>query len=125
MKWLKWQEGRQAGDYSKMLLATFILPLPFDLYLLRFPEGSKIDAHVDKVTWGRHFRLNIVLKKAIEGGEFKVANVPGTFLNTARVKFFRPDKVLHSVTEVIQGDRLVLSFGFVVPRLKELFRAKT
>lgn len=121
MRWLKWIEGRQQGDYSKMLLATFFLPIPFDLYLLKFPTGSYIDAHVDKVSWGRHFRLNIVIKKAIEGGEFKVAKVPGTFINTARVKFFRPDKVLHSVTEVHQGERLVLSLGFVIPRLKELF----
>lgn len=122
MRWLKWIEGRQQGDYSKMLLATCILPVPFDLYLLKFPTGSYIDAHVDKVSWGRHFRLNIVIKKAIDGGEFKVANVPGTFINTPRIKFFRPDKVLHSVTEVEQGERLVLSFGFVIPRLKELLK---
>ncbi len=122
MRWLTWQEGRQEGSYNKMLLATFVLPVPFDLYLLKFPTGSYIDAHVDKVSWGRHFRLNIVLKNATEGGEFKVARSRGTFLNLPRVKFFRPDLVLHEVSEVIEGERLVLSFGFVIPRLRDLFK---
>ena len=124
MRWLTWVEGRQQSDYSKMLLATCFLPIPFDLYLLKFPTGSSISAHVDKVSWGRHFRLNIVVKKAIEGGEFKVARVPGTYINTARVKFFRPDRVLHEVSEVLEGERLVLSFGFVIPRLKDLWKSR-
>jgi hypothetical protein len=120
MAWLKWENGRQQSDYSKFLIAKSFLPLPFDLYILRFPEGSRIKAHVDKVDWGRHFRLNIVVKPAIEGGEFRVVKNKYTFINSKYVKFFRPDLVIHEVSEVHIGTRYVLSFGFVIPRVKEI-----
>jgi hypothetical protein len=41
MAWLTWQRGRQGTGYDKMLLATARWPLPFDCYLLRYPQGSR------------------------------------------------------------------------------------
>lgn len=58
----RWQRGRQGTGYDKMLLATARWPLPFDSYLIRYPEGSEIPPHTDPVQAGRHYRLNIVLK---------------------------------------------------------------
>jgi hypothetical protein len=71
--WGRWLGGRQQFGYFKMLLATnrAFFFVPFDLYLLRFPTGSYISRHVDPVDEGRcHFRLNIVIWKASQGGDF-------------------------------------------------------
>ena len=41
----RWQRGRQGTGYDKMLLLTGRWPLPFDSYLIRYPEGSAIPPH--------------------------------------------------------------------------------
>lgn len=107
-----WQLGRQSSGYSKMSLLQSIWPVPFDLYLLKFPEGSQILEHVDKVDEGfRHYRLNIILKKSLSGGDFIFEQ---SIINWSRIKFFRPDISKHSVTKVVGGSRYVLSFGFLL-----------
>lgn len=106
----RWQSGRQQTGYDKMLLAGGYWPVPFDLYLLRFNEGSELPPHVDVVTKGEHYRLNIVLKAAKMGGEF-VCNSP-IFAN-ARIKYFRSDISEHAVTKVLAGRRYVLSLGWI------------
>ncbi len=93
-----------------MLLATGMWPLPFDCYLLKFPEESEIPEHTDKTESGRHFRMNIVLKKAQIGGEFVCEN---PIWNFGRIKLFRPDESKHSVTKVVKGNRYLLSIGWV------------
>jgi hypothetical protein len=108
----RWQSGRQSSGYDKMLLLQSMWPLPFDLYILRFPEGSEVKPHTDPVSFGRHFRLNIVLKPATVGGEFQCAN---PIFETSRIKLFRPDACEHSVTKVELGTRYVLSIGWVLP----------
>lgn len=106
----RWQHGRQQSGYDKMLLLTGRLPLPFDCYLLRFSQGAAVPTHKDQVDSGKHYRLNIILWKAIAGGEFCCSN---TLFENARVKLFRPDISEHSVTEVKQGVRYVFSLGWV------------
>ena len=59
---------------------------------------------------GRHYRCNIVVKRAKEGGEF-VCKTP--IYATSRIKIFRPDACEHSVTRVVRGSRYVLSIGWV------------
>lgn len=93
-----------------MLLLHGLLPIPFDIYLIRYRKGSYILPHKDKVISGKHFRLNIVLKKCDEGGEFTCKN---SIIDTARVKLFRPDVNEHSVTEVKSGERYILSIGWI------------
>jgi len=106
----RWQTGRQRSGYDKMLLLQGMWPLPFDMYILRFPPGSEIAPHTDPVSLGRHYRLNIVLKRAASGGEFVCAT---PIYASARIKLFRPDACEHSVTRVEQGSRYVLSLGWV------------
>lgn len=107
-----WKQGRQSSGYSKISLIQAMWPIPFDLYLLKFPEGSQIPEHVDKVDEGfRHYRLNIILKKSLSGGEFMAEK---SIINRTRIKFFRPDISKHSVTKVVGGSRYVLSFGFLL-----------
>ncbi|GAA6153656.1 hypothetical protein [Pseudoteredinibacter isoporae] len=106
----RWQKGRRGSGYDKMLLAGAYWPLPFDIYLLRFPEGSDIPVHKDTVKTGRHYRLNIVLKQARRGGEFFCE---AAIYDHARLKLFRPDISEHSVSRVERGSRYVLSVGWV------------
>ncbi|MES2935402.1 MAG: 2OG-Fe(II) oxygenase [Pseudomonadota bacterium] len=109
-RWLQWNKGRQQGGYWKMLLATSPWPIPFDAYLLKFEQGAVIAEHTDPVKTGRHYRLNIVLKAAQEGGEF-VCTSP--IYSNSRIKFFRPDACAHSVSEVRRGSRWVVSIGWI------------
>jgi hypothetical protein len=109
----RWQKGRQGSGYDKMLLLTAPWPVPFDSYLIRYPEGSEIPPHTDPVRSGRHYRLNIVLKAPSSGGEFICAN---PIFATQRIKLFRPDDCEHSVTRVVGGSRYVLSIGWVLGR---------
>ena len=107
----RWQRGRQGTGYDKMLLLTARWPIPFDSYLIRYPEGSEIPAHTDPVQAGRHYRLNIILKAPKSGGEFICTN---PIYSGSRVKLFRPDASEHSVARVVGGSRYVLSVGWVL-----------
>ena len=109
-RWLRWDKGRQQSGYWKMLLATSPWPISFDMYILKFPEGTEIPEHIDPVTDNRHYRINIVLKAARKGGEF-ICKTP--LFATKRIKFFRPDACIHSVTRVEQGSRWLLSIGWL------------
>jgi hypothetical protein len=112
----RWQRGRQGSGYDKMLLLTAPWPLPFDCYLIRYPDGSEIPPHTDPVAAGRHYRLNVILKAPRSGGEFVCAK---PLFATARIKLFRPDACEHSVTRVVGGSRYVLSVGWVLGKNRE------
>lgn len=107
----RWQRGRQGTGYDKMLLLTARWPLGFDTYLIRYPEGSEIPPHRDRLEAGHHYRLNIVLKDSPTGGEFVCA---APIFETKRIKLFRPDECEHSVTRIVGGSRYVLSIGWVL-----------
>jgi hypothetical protein len=99
-----------------MLLATSRFLVRFDLYLLRYPTGSSVPAHVDPVDGQRHFRLNVVLREATVGGRFMCVS---PIFETRRIKVFRPDLSEHSVSEIRDGSRLVLSLGWVRPKKRK------
>lgn len=109
--WMRWQIGRQNTGYDKFLLLANPFLIPFDLYLLRLPDGSEVPPHRDRVTGRRHFRLNIVLRRSRSGGEF-ICTDP--IFATKRIKLFRSDVSVHAVTKVQGGTRYVLSFGWVL-----------
>jgi len=109
-KAFRWQQGRQGSGYDKMLLLTASWPIAFDSYLIRYPIGSSIPPHTDPVTGSNHYRLNVIVKRSIGGGEFICSN---PILSTARIKLFRPDRSEHSVTEVTGSRRYVLSLGWL------------
>lgn len=107
----RWQRGRQQSGYDKMLLCGAYWPVKFDTYLIRFPLGSEIKPHVDKVSSGRHFRLNIIIKNAQLGGEFICEN---SLFQSNRIKLFRPDITKHQVTKITKGSRYILSIGWII-----------
>ena len=104
---MKWEEGRQGSGYFKCLLAQ---GLSWDFYLLRYPKGAFIAGHTDPVEGKEHHRVNLVLKKAKEGGQFWCR---GRRTKARRLVKFRPDIQVHGVNEVRSGTRWVLSFGWV------------
>jgi hypothetical protein len=106
-----WETGRQNTGYDKLRLLPEQFFLPIDCYLLRFPEGCNVPPHTDPVKEGyNHFRVNLILKKADNGGEFVTTDA---ILDWPRLKFFRPDICEHSVTEVKSGVRYLLSIGWL------------
>lgn len=111
-----WEAGRQGGGYEKMKLFES-RRFKFDLYLLRYREGSEVKPHTDPAKNGyKHFRLNLILKEAEEGGRFLISPpmlVEKVGLNFRRLKLFRPDIQKHAVTQVLKGTRLVLSLGWL------------
>ncbi|KPH64940.1 hypothetical protein AMS58_08910 [Pseudoalteromonas porphyrae] len=109
----RWERGRQQSGYDKMLLCGALWPIKFDTYLLKFPQGSEIAPHTDKVKCGRHYRLNIILKNAEQGGDF-ICKKP--LFETKRIKFFRPDVSEHQVSKIVKGNRYLLSIGWVKTR---------
>jgi hypothetical protein len=115
-KLFRWEQGRQQSGYNKMLLCGAWWPVKFDVYLLKFPQGSEIPPHTDQVGTAAHYRLNIVLKHAHQGGEFMCKN---PIFETRRIKFFRPDQSEHQVSKVIKGSRYVLSIGWLRDSTKE------
>jgi hypothetical protein len=104
-----WTKGRLGNGYEKLCLCKFLF---FDMYFLRFPLDSYIDTHTDPVPKGRHFRLNIVLKKSKLGGVFVCDDA---MINTPRIKYFRPDIQPHGVSPIRSGNRFVLSIGWIWP----------
>ncbi len=104
----KWMEGRQKSSYSKMLFGQ---GHDWDLWLLRFNDGSHVPEHTDPVKDNeKHYRLNIVIKSA-SGGFFDGKSFFNLF---NRIIFFRPDIWPHSMTKIYNGNRYMLSFGFVL-----------
>ena len=107
----RWRRGRQGTGYDKMLLLASRWPIPFDSYLLHFPEGTEIPPHTDPVDEGRHYRLNLVLKLPRSGGQFICRN---PIFASRRIKLFRPDQSEHSVAKVVGGSRYVFSVGWLL-----------
>jgi hypothetical protein len=107
----QWIKGRQNTGYDKMLLANSSWLFRFDCYFIRYAIGSSIPPHTDPVSTGKHYRLNIVLKKSKSGGEF-ICKTP--IFETSRIKFFRPDACEHSVTVVGGSPRYVFSIGWIL-----------
>ena len=83
----------------------------WDIYLFHYPEGSYIPKHKDPSKYGKHYRFNIELKKAEEGGIFTCNKVIFKFW---RFCLFRADSNYHKVSRIGKGSRWILSFGFTL-----------
>jgi len=104
----RWEQGRRNTGYWKLLLCKLFF---FDAYLLHFPKGSCVPPHKDPVPGKKHYRLNLILKKSGQGGEFFCQH---PIIDTERIKIFRSDIETHYVTRVETGSRWVLSIGIAV-----------
>lgn len=102
---MRWENGRQQSGYEKLQLFK---GENADAYLLRFPKGSSVPPHRDKVPGKRHFRLNITLRQARGGGEVRGMD---PIFQLGPIVLFRPDIDEHSMTRVYAGHCLMLSIG--------------
>ncbi len=99
---MKWERGRQGTGYFKLDLAR---GRRWDLYLLRYPPGSRVPPHRDPVPGKEHWRANLLLwgEDTFEGR---------AIFRLPRLVVFRPDITEHEVRAVSRL-RLVLSMGWV------------
>ena len=124
-----WERGRQGTGYRRLDLrarrdvpsvealadALSIVAPPradfHDAWLLAYDVGDFIAPHRDPPLGEGlgHFRLN-VLVEAGEGGELSLDGEPVT-LAPGDAVLFRPDEVVHAVSPVLRGRRLVWSIG--------------
>lgn len=111
-----WKRGRQSDSlYFKLKIFESTFPLPFDVYLLKFPTGGDIREHTDPVSVDkRHYRVNVVLKPAKRGGEFRVHTQQDLYYKIGPFEFFRPDLCVHSMTPVVAGTKYYLSIGWLL-----------
>lgn len=110
-RWCPWEPGRQGSGYFKKCLALS-KRLRFDAYVLYYPTGSYIDWHTDVVPGAKHWRLNIVLKHAVAGGNC-LTSIQGYVRKWWRFTLMRPDITCHSVSTIKVGTRYVLSIGWL------------
>lgn len=108
----RWTDGRQGSGYKIFYMWQKL----FDCLIIRYPVGSFIKPHIDPVAKHlNHHRINITIRKCKKGGEF---HCDSAFVNLKlpRVVWFRPDIGAHSVAEIKEGERWVLSFGWVISK---------
>lgn len=80
-----------------------------NVYLVRYSQGHSIRPHLDMMSEGRLYKLNWVLVKPREGGEFRCDR---TIFNLfGRLILFRPDLHQHQVSRIERGQRWLLSFA--------------
>lgn len=118
------EPGRQGTGYEKKSILDVIMaerlikrclrelgdPMLYDAWVLKYPVGSEIAAHVDAPLEGMcHVRINALSLNG-EGGVLYVdgAEVP---LDGGDAYVFRPDVMRHMVTKVERNERLMLSIG--------------
>ena len=121
-----WKPGRQGTGYDILPLRGIAeleplitrgmarLGTPFedywDVYLIRYLDGSSIPKHTDAAQPGRrHRRINAVLEQPSTGGELFIDGALVPLLVGDAVLFF-PDEEVHEVTTVV-GSRLLFSVG--------------
>lgn len=105
---MKWIEGRQGGNYSKLRLMEYKF---IDCWIIRYEPYYEMPEHTDPVENKRHYRMNIVF-----GGKGKficertIVNILGRFV------IFRPDLYKH---KMVNGKRrrYVLSIGWAIRSL--------
>lgn len=121
---LFWSRKTQAYDIAFQSGIGGVIRWPFYsaffLSLISYPQGSIVEKHHDgginplKMKPLLGCNLNIVLKKAVEGGEFICMEA---WVNTGRIKIFNGDKYDHEVTRVEKGRRVIFAFKFSLAKL--------
>lgn len=120
MKLWQWERGRQNGEYSKFTIA-FSKRLKFDCYIIVIPDGAEVPWHIDPTPSGfEHHRVNITLWKPKHGGDTTIdlggprgEAMPPNYVQPGRWYHFRPDLYRHCVSEAINGNLVLLSFGWL------------
>jgi hypothetical protein len=115
----RWKPGRVGTGYFTCRLWQNKWPVKFDVYIVKYPEGSYIPPHTDPspVSGKRHFRFNYTfwLPKICGGFAYQgtAEEHKHVYYRSKRITFFRPDIIEHEVMKVVEGTRYVLSIGWL------------
>lgn len=123
------EQGRQGTGYQKLYVKDNINLLAllesskillgidptnefWDAYLLYYPTGAFIPKHRDEasVVGMKHYRLNALVTLPKNGGIF-IADDEVVNWDIGDAVLFKPDCVIHEVTRIEDGERLVWSVG--------------
>ena len=105
----KWEYGRQGSGYQKLMLASSKY-FKFDMFIIRIPQGVRVPKHVDPALTGfANHRFNFTLKKPDVGGTTFIQGVK----QVGRGYIFRPDIAEHEVSEVLDGELVLISIGWL------------
>lgn len=104
-----WKWGNDTY-YTGYKIFTLLFTKPFDCYLFCYKTGSYIPRHKDPSGGRKIYRLNIEIRKADRGGEFKCNDTIWKWRE--RIYLFRADTTYHYVTPVESGERWLFSLGF-------------
>lgn len=121
---LNWKAGRLGEGYFKMLLIPewFSKLFKFDIYLIWFKSGSRIESHLDPIDENyEHHRLNITLKDSKWGGIFykDTSNIRDRIDINKKIIKFRPDIEIHGQS-LNDGTKVVLSIGWLKKKKKPI-----
>lgn len=94
---------------TSIINRTFLYTQRFAINLVTYSEGHFVSRHLDMVSSGRLYKLNFVLVRPKQGGIFETEGVIFSLFN--RIILFRPDLYEHSVTKIVSGKRVLLSFA--------------
>ena len=83
-----------------------------EVVVLRYREGDHSKPHLDQNKFGRHLRCGILLRDCVRGGVFRADTTPIAVVQGDAI-VFRADEVVHEVTEVDRGERIVLTIGTI------------
>lgn len=111
---MNWEKGRKGTGYLKKLLVSWTWPIPWDLYILKYPVGSFVGWHKDPVKDGKHYRMNLVIPWTCDGGSFLCEFGTPPIYRSEYLNIFRPDITKHSVSYIHSGTRYVISLGWVI-----------
>lgn len=83
--------------------------LQIQLHINRYRVGGELHEHTDVIKEGeRQFRIQLILKNAIRGGELLCERF---IINRRHFKIFEPARFKHEVTRVEEGERFLLNLG--------------
>ena len=112
-----WERVEVIGAKLSFQDYTFSLKWPFlfmfQLHVAKYGAGDQLAEHTDVVALGRMWRVQFVLRKAKQGGELLCEHF---IVNRPWFKIFEPGKYKHEVTEVKEGERIILNFGIWIAR---------
>jgi len=94
---------------TSIINRTFLYTHRLAINLVTYSEGHFVTRHIDMVGSGRLYKLNLVLVEAKQGGIFETEGIIFSLFN--RIILFRPDLYEHSVTKIVRGKRVLLSFA--------------
>lgn len=107
-----WLEPRIKGKLSETLDSLVPVEGEEIPYFIYYPVDTLMHPHIDTYHLGDYWKVGILLKQDCVGGIFKVLGEE-IKLEVGDLYVFHANKEKHEVTKVTEGQRLIISMGYV------------